>query len=263
MGALAVSPEADLAIAAQQSAQGGIPMVENVEQSVQVGDDVTILGNSLGSSVITEIKGKITGIGPDLIETDAKFVEGNSGSPIIQTKTGKVIAIATFAMIHRATTLSKDSQFKEIRRFGYRLDTARFTEHPGWDEVTREGKQLESIEKGSEYLVSLFREVGGSSPNLTAHQGDGDPMRIAVLDFMQHVNSPAAHGVDIIDAKERLLRAMISLSRQDCDERAYGGYIAYHQKRIREELEFRKLVQNAFTEMLNTEDARRRTLLWK
>jgi hypothetical protein len=259
LGALAVSSQSDLAIAAQQNVQGGIPMMENVEQNVQIGDAVTVLGNSLGSSVITEIKGKVTGIGPDLIETDAKFVEGNSGSPIIHTKTGKVIAIATFAIVHRATSLSRDSQFTHVRRFGYRLDTARFTEYPTWDEVSREGKQLETISKGSEYLISLYREVGGSRPKLTAHQGDDDPLRVPILDYLEHVNSPAAHAGDIIEAKERLLRAMIFLCRKDSDENLYGGYITFHRKRIHEEVEFRKLVQNAFAEMLNTEEARKRT----
>ncbi len=43
-------------------------------------------------------RGRSRGSDRALVEVDAKFVEGNSGSPIIHVKTGKVIGIATFAL---------------------------------------------------------------------------------------------------------------------------------------------------------------------
>ena len=105
-GAFAFADGADLAVAAQNTATHGLELA-NVDKEVSVGDDVMVLGNSLGADVATQITGKVTGIGPNLVEVDAKFVEGNSGSPIIQVKSGKVIGIATFAEKPRVTMLSR------------------------------------------------------------------------------------------------------------------------------------------------------------
>ena len=40
------------------------------------------MSNSLGDGVTTEIYGRITAIGPEKVETSARFVGGNSGNTI-------------------------------------------------------------------------------------------------------------------------------------------------------------------------------------
>lgn len=95
---------------------GGVEILKDIDKNVAIGDDVVVLGNSLGAAVVTEITGKVTGIGPELVEVDAKFVAGNSGSPIIHVKTGKAIAIATFTMIRKIENFGKDSQFNSVER---------------------------------------------------------------------------------------------------------------------------------------------------
>jgi len=120
---LGIPDDRDICVATQRQVQEGLEASSSVDTEVTIGDDVIVLGNSLGSHVVTEIKGKVVGLGPNLVETDAKFVKGNSGSPIIHVKTGKVIAIATFAVVRKLDDLSRDSQFNQVRRFGYRLDT--------------------------------------------------------------------------------------------------------------------------------------------
>ena len=49
-----------------------------------------------GGGVINTIISQLTGIGSNLVESDAQFVHGNSGSPIIDVKNGKVIGVATY-----------------------------------------------------------------------------------------------------------------------------------------------------------------------
>ncbi len=78
----------------------GLDIAENLD-GVSVGDQVVVVGNSLGGGVATHIEGVVKGIGPNLVEVDAPFVPGNSGSPVIHVKTGKVIGIATYVTVQK------------------------------------------------------------------------------------------------------------------------------------------------------------------
>ncbi|CAN5676822.1 hypothetical protein BH09VER1_BH09VER1_02460 [soil metagenome] len=121
---------ADVAAFAAPANVSALELAADVSKEVAIGDEVVIYGNSLGQSVATEIRGKVVGIGPDVIEVDAPFVPGNSGSPIIQVKSGKVIGIASYITTEKHDKWSKDSGVAEMRRFGYRLDTI-----PRWDDL--------------------------------------------------------------------------------------------------------------------------------
>ena len=87
-----------------------------------IGDPVVVLGNSDGRGVVTEIRGKVIGVGPREIEVDATFVIGNSGSPVLD-RHGRVIGIATYLRDCRNDEdWSKiDTRFNGIRRFALRL----------------------------------------------------------------------------------------------------------------------------------------------
>ncbi len=87
-----------------------------------IGDPVVVLGNSDGRGVVTEIRGKVIGVGPREIEVDAAFVVGNSGSPVLDRR-GRVIGIATYLRDCRNDEdWSKiDTRFNGIRRFALRL----------------------------------------------------------------------------------------------------------------------------------------------
>lgn len=92
---------------------------------VSFGAPVTVFGNSDGAGVVTRINGAVVGIGPDTVEVDAPFVQGNSGSPIVLDN-GSVIGVATYAL--RVSTpddwLREGTRFNQVRRFGTRLSTA-------------------------------------------------------------------------------------------------------------------------------------------
>ena len=87
-----------------------------------IGDPVVVLGNSDGRGVVTEIRGKVIGVGPREIEVDAAFVIGNSGSPVLD-RNGRVIGIATYLRDCRNDEdwSKKDTRFNGIRRFALRL----------------------------------------------------------------------------------------------------------------------------------------------
>jgi len=88
----------------------------------QVGDEIIVYGNSQGAGAVTELRGRILGWGPNVIETSAQFVSGNSGSPIIDN-THNVVGVATFATQDNSKDwVIKGTRFEEVRRFGLRLD---------------------------------------------------------------------------------------------------------------------------------------------
>ena len=114
---------------------GGTPfeIMIGVDQNASIGDEVVVLGNAEGAGVINTIQGTIVGLGPNLVEVDAPFQPGNSGSPIIHLKTGKVIGIATYLTIRKYDSATKVAVKERIvRRFGYRLDSVKTWQPVNW-----------------------------------------------------------------------------------------------------------------------------------
>jgi hypothetical protein len=85
-----------------------------------IGDAITVYGNSQGASVATKLTGTICGVGPDLLEVTAQFVHGNSGSPILNDQ-NEVVGVATFAQKLSPDSLSANTRFTSIRRYGIKL----------------------------------------------------------------------------------------------------------------------------------------------
>lgn len=105
-------------------------------QALEIEDDVVelpgeepvvVFGNSMGAGVNTRLKGNMKGVGPTVIEVSAKFVPGNSGSPVIDAKTGKVVGVSTYGTYGaKLGFITKGTRFEEVRRFGTRIDNLDF-----------------------------------------------------------------------------------------------------------------------------------------
>ena len=88
----------------------------------KIGDKITVLGNSEGMNTVTKIDGAVEGLGPNVVEVNAGFVSGNSGSPILSSN-GDVLAVATFVTRPGFTNwVNEGTRFTQVRRFGVRLD---------------------------------------------------------------------------------------------------------------------------------------------
>ena len=127
LGKLEVSNARDLARFVIPDYSG--PAFKAATELPPIGSEVGIYGNSDGSGVATELKGKVLGVGPELLEVDAKFVQGNSGSPILD-EAGSVVGVATFAVKiqEKDNWLKEDSRFNKIRRYGVRLEGVEWVE---------------------------------------------------------------------------------------------------------------------------------------
>lgn len=91
--------------------------------NIQINEMIKVYGNSQGRNVVTEISGRVQGVGPSEIEVSAQFVQGNSGSPILN-RSGRVIGVATYATREdsRENWVIRGTRFEQVRRFGLRLD---------------------------------------------------------------------------------------------------------------------------------------------
>lgn len=89
------------------------------DEEPSVDDIVVVHGNSQGSDVVTELTGRVMGIGPGKIEVDAEFVQGNSGSPVLNAQ-GEVIAVATYVTQTSESLdwVADNTRFAKPRRFG-------------------------------------------------------------------------------------------------------------------------------------------------
>ncbi|MBR2425188.1 MAG: trypsin-like peptidase domain-containing protein [Lentisphaeria bacterium] len=125
-----LSPDRDLAYIPfkNYSVRGTYLKIHSSLHSILPGSKVQALGNSFGHNVIVAADGKFYGAGPDLIDVDAGFVSGNSGGPVILSKTNQVIGVATFLQVLKSeiTNIGSRFEFKKskpaVRRFATRID---------------------------------------------------------------------------------------------------------------------------------------------
>ena len=103
--------------------------------------------------------GRIVGVGPNLVEVDAPFKPGNSGSPIIHLKSGKVTGIATYLTIRKFDSATKlPVQTPIVRRFGYRVDSVKTWQPVQWPAFLAQARQMEAIDALTADLVSRHRQ---------------------------------------------------------------------------------------------------------
>jgi hypothetical protein len=103
----------------------------DISRTVQPGDEVITPGNSEGGEVMLDTVGKVLGIGPVRIEFDNPIYHGNSGGPVFQPKSGKVLGVVTEAMkvdntdeLDKASFANRASAIhSSMRYFGLRIDT--------------------------------------------------------------------------------------------------------------------------------------------
>jgi len=85
-------------------------------EEIEAKPEVFALGDSGGEDVLTRLRGSVVGVGPDKVEVDCEFIQGNSGGPIV-TETGKVVAVASY-LTANSSIWTRDTQL-EVRRFAW------------------------------------------------------------------------------------------------------------------------------------------------
>jgi S1-C subfamily serine protease len=158
----------DLFLMKVTTSSTGFQIMHEVQKNISVGDPVVVLGNAEGAGVVNTLMGKIVGIGTDLVEVDAPFVPGNSGSPIIDLKSGSVIGVATYMVFDPYGGGGFGMGSQKVRRFGYRLDSVKSWQPVDWTGFRAQAASMEAIQKRTMQiamgLMSMSYNQGKPTP---------------------------------------------------------------------------------------------------
>lgn len=143
------------------------------DADMAINTEIAALGNGGGNGVVSVELGKILGTSGDTLEVDAQIIQGNSGGPVVERSSGKVVGEATHLTNARKDVWSEGTRQGEVRRFACRLNKPWkwMTQKTGafvadgkklaeFDDLTRlcyAIAQLKPLESG----MRLTSEVGG------------------------------------------------------------------------------------------------------
>ena len=238
---------------------GNVPLsleiATDVGKQVAIGDEVVIYGNSLGASVVTELRGKVTGIGPNEIEVDAPFVPGNSGSPIIHLKTGKVIGIASYIRTKKGDEFTKDSGIKEMRRFGYRLDTISQWQELNWPVFQREAALVQGVEEFTDDYDAFWQYVEKKKPSAFELGSRNHRLQRHIRDFQGAINRKIGDA-DFQKALTSFLKGLRNESQQEFLPGRPAPQYWFLQKKWSEQKEIREEISKDLTQDIQDRQTR-------
>jgi hypothetical protein len=157
-----------------------LELAANVDQTAAVGDSTIIPGDSEGGEVTLKTDGSLVGIGPQRVEFNNPIFHGNSGGPVLDVKTGKVVAVATGATeMHPTDDLDRNSFSNAnsaikgpMRYFGLRIDTV-----PSWQPYDQQGFVHETLflKRFHDESRALDSYLNGSKSGVREDADEGPP----------------------------------------------------------------------------------------
>lgn len=242
IGAASVAVGHDLIALTVVEGGTAIPAVASLDKEAEIGDTVVVLGNAEGAGVVNLLEGKLTGIGPNLVEVDAPFVPGNSGSPIIHVSSGKVIGVATYAMMKKI-----GPRQEKIRRFGFRLDSVQQWQSIDWKRFYAEADVMERVKKTTGGFVDLLNDLGRHGR--PTHSYDSPAIRGALDSFfMARGMRPGPRYAS--GGGQSLLTLLHTASRNDFADAKTRCTYDFFRRQFEEEERNREEILGVFDKML-------------
>lgn len=247
VGASSLGVDHDIFKGALTEAPTSLEILENLDQTAKIGDPIAVLGNPEGAGVIKPLEGRIVGIGPNLVEVDAPFVQGNSGSPIIHIPTGKVIGIATYLIIRKVDTKEKDGVETTVRRFGYRVDNVAKWEPVNWTNFYTQSAQAAKIEENGEDFIELFKDAKEGKMRSTNYQNPGIQRALFNLERTAGSRMSAA---DLASTRRQFLGDLRIAAMSDINSFDNRTAYDYFRRQVADEKKFRDDLYSGFTRMI-------------
>jgi len=196
---------------------------------------IAVCGNSGGGGVIRTLYGKILGVGPDKIETNAKFISGNSGSPLM-LEDGSVIGIATYIRKANVNWVNTNTPFTVTRRFAYRIDNI---DH--WKKISprtflKEAKILQERNKKIKSLIEVL-DIWAKSPYWNRIQARDDVPRPMAL-WIDNQNEWVEHNHMRFKSTRGRAANVRNLSRELIKE--LNGNVDFLKKSLKRSCSFKK-----------------------
>lgn len=92
------------------------------DAAVRINTPIAALGNGGGTGVVAVEKGKILGTSADSLEVSAGIIQGNSGGPVVDSASGRVLGLVTHLTNERKDIWAEGTRQGEVRRFACRVD---------------------------------------------------------------------------------------------------------------------------------------------
>jgi hypothetical protein len=244
----------DVMLLATDSEAKGLEIMTDLEQNAAIGDDVAVLGNPEGARVLKPLVGKLVGIGPNLVEVSAEFVPGNSGSPIIHLKTGKVIGIATYVTVREVDSVTGRPE-PEVRRFGYRLDTIKQWQPVEWPAYHREFVTMERVKLRTQEVLALVQDLAQESGFVAEHYRS-PVLRTPIERYVQTTTRSGINRQDRNRAEMDLIATVRTACQSDIDQARLTVRYDYFLGALRQELEVRGKFRQLFDGILKAQAGR-------
>jgi Trypsin-like peptidase domain len=226
--------------------------MKDLDVNAKIGDAIAVLGNPEGAGVIKPIEGHIVGIGPNLVEVDAPFVPGNSGSPIVHVASGKVIGIATYLIIRKVDTKGKDGVETTIRRFGYRIDNVAQWQPVNWPYFYAQSAQAAKIEATGEEFAQLFKDLREDKMLSTNYENTGIQRALQNLESAKRANSRMSQA-DLASVRRQWLSDLRAAAVGDINAFDNRTAYDYFRREVAEEKRFRDDIYNEITRVMDAE----------
>jgi len=237
---------------AMQVAPNAAPfeILRDVENNVSIGEEVVVLGNAEGGGVINNISGRILGLGPNLIEIDAPFLPGNSGSPIIHLRTSKVIGVATYLTIRKYdSATSQTLGSPSIRRFGYRMDSVKTWQPVNWNTFYAQATEMENIEKLTRDFVVLIKDI--AADGRVSRSRHSNPVITSRIDAWLAEKSRHLSPSDKISADQNFVSFLKTTSQADVTSAQQHMSYDYFQRQLTEQQRERTEIAKVFARIVD------------
>ncbi|MDF3059430.1 MAG: trypsin [Rariglobus sp.] len=240
----------DIAIIRIGKGMGDLRLATDVFKTSKIGDKVVVVGNRRGGGVATQTAGSVKGVGPKLIEVDANFQPGNSGSPIVNLGTNEVIGVATYSETRRVevdgyagraqgSTGSAAASTVEKRWFGYRLDSVAKWEAIDLARWNVQGDRLDKFRETSEALLAIIK--------FNFKEARQHPRLMSIIDnFEARYRGAGNNSMTAATEVKDLFRVIRTISEDGVRDLSSGDYYDYYrtcqywENSITAQLEFRK-----------------------
>jgi len=256
-GRLAVAKNIDLALVEVNYSGPFLPVSSTLGTDVQEGDEILVLGNSEGEGVVTNLNGSVIGIGPDRIEVDAQFVEGNSGSPVIHIKSGKAIGIATYYQIANINEFSnksaavKDSPFWTIRRFAFRLDAVQGFDFLPIQSFSSEAARISEFDETTENIYLLAADLAfNDTIHMDWHHRRLNRLAIPVQEYVEKTQDKRTTEHNSMDPRQEFLTRLAIECTADINLYRKDFISSYYIRRLNDIIEERQRLRHQIDRLL-------------